>query len=109
MRAYGVKPKDHGCCPGHDKFPTETYREALSTMKMLEELRQVVADPVFSEGRQTTAYLNRFVYRSAGIEVLDAGTQTTVQDYPGRVGYWDVGVPPSGPFDSLALRLVESR
>ena len=33
-----------------------------------------------------------------------AGTQTTVQDYPGRLGYWHVGVPPSGPMDELAFR-----
>jgi len=32
--------------------------------------------------------------------------QTTVQDYPGRVGYWAVGVPPSGPMDHLAFRLA---
>src|SRR5690606_13576843 len=37
--------------------------------------------------------------------VLSAGTQTTVQDYPGRLGYWAVGVPPSGPMDDRALRL----
>ena len=30
---------------------------------------------------------------------------TTVQDYPGRIGYWEVGVPPSGPMDLLAFRL----
>ena len=30
---------------------------------------------------------------------------TTVQDFPGRCGYWDVGVPPSGPFDSRSFRL----
>ena len=71
----------------------------------LDYLRQIAADAVFAAGRQTTAHLNRFEYRSAGIDVLDGGTQTTVQDWPGRVGYWDVGVPPSGPFDSLALRL----
>jgi urea carboxylase len=29
-----------------------------------------------------------------------------VQDWPGRLGYWDVGVPPSGPMDALALRLA---
>ena len=34
------------------------------------------------------------------------GTQTTVQDYPGRVGYWNVGVPPSGPMDHLSLRIA---
>ena len=31
------------------------------------------------------------------------GTQTTVQDYPGRLGYWDVGVPPSGPMDDAGV------
>ncbi|HCH78398.1 MAG TPA: urea carboxylase, partial [Pseudomonas sp.] len=36
---------------------------------------------------------------------ISAGTQTTVQDFPGRLGYWAVGVPPSGPMDSRALRL----
>jgi hypothetical protein len=30
MRAYGVQPKDHGCCPGHDKFPPDTYRSRRS-------------------------------------------------------------------------------
>ncbi len=28
---------------------------------------------------------------------------TTVQDLPGRLGYWHVGVPPSGPFDPVSL------
>ncbi|MBN2702316.1 MAG: urea carboxylase, partial [Methylothermaceae bacterium] len=71
----------------------------------LDYLREVVADPVLDRGEQTTAWLNAFDYRGRGIEVLAAGTQTTVQDWPGRLGYWDVGVPPSGPFDELALRL----
>jgi len=39
------------------------------------------------------------------IEIIDGGIYTTVQDYPGRVGYWGVGVPPSGPMDSLAFRI----
>ncbi|MDM4772130.1 urea carboxylase [Solimonas sp. SE-A11] len=68
-------------------------------------LRQVLDEPSFVAGRATTATLGGFQYHAAGIEVLEAGTQTTVQDYPGRTGYWDVGVPPSGPYDSLALRL----
>jgi urea carboxylase len=41
-----------------------------------------------------------------GFEVLEGGIQTTIQDYPGRVGYWDVGIPPSGPMDQLAFRLA---
>ncbi len=40
------------------------------------------------------------------IEVIASGVQTTIQDYPGRRGYWNIGVPPSGPMDSLAFRLA---
>ncbi|MBV9756496.1 MAG: biotin-dependent carboxyltransferase [Alphaproteobacteria bacterium] len=45
---------------------------------------------------------------SAGgtIAVVEPGLQTTVQDYPGRLGLWRVGIPPSGPMDSLAFRLA---
>ena len=54
----------------------------------------------------TTSFLERVAYRPRAVEVLDPGTQTTVQDYPGRLGYWHVGVPPSGPMDALAFRLA---
>ncbi|MFT4083841.1 MAG: urea carboxylase [Nocardioides sp.] len=37
------------------------------------------------------------------IDVLVPGTLTTVQDLPGRTGYWNVGVPPSGPFDPVSF------
>ena len=40
------------------------------------------------------------------MEVLDGGPLTTVQDLPGRVGYWHVGVPPNGPMDDLSHRLA---
>lgn len=72
----------------------------------LEYLRQVLADEVFPAGEQITRYLNTFKYVPNTIDVLDAGVQTTVQDYPGRMGYWAVGVPPSGPMDHLAFRLA---
>jgi urea carboxylase len=71
----------------------------------LDYLRQVVADPVVAAGRQTTAHLATVDYRVAAIDVLAAGMQTTLQDWPGRVGYWDIGVPPSGPMDELSFRL----
>ncbi len=67
-------------------------------------LRQILAGDVFREGRQTTRYLNSFAYHPHTIDVLEPGVQTSVQDWPGRIGYWDVGVPPSGPMDDLALR-----
>lgn len=42
---------------------------------------------------------------TAKCTVLRPGMATTVQDYPGRTGYWQIGVPPSGPMDDLSLRL----
>jgi urea carboxylase len=54
----------------------------------------------------TTATLNSFAFAPRSIEVLAAGTQTSLQDWPGRIGYWDVGVPPSGPMDDLSFRLA---
>jgi urea carboxylase len=86
-------------------------REALDGVSVagietnLDYLRQVAVDAVLESGEQTTGYLGQFAYRPATVDVLAAGTQTTVQDYPGRQGYWDVGVPPSGPMDDLAFRL----
>ncbi len=71
----------------------------------LEFLRAVAASPVFTAGHITTRWLSAFSYRSDTMDVLVPGAQTTVQDYPGRIGYWDVGVPPSGPFDPLSFRL----
>ncbi len=69
-------------------------------------LRQVCAHPAFAAGGITTSFLRDFPYRRDAVEVLEPGTQTTVQDYPGRLGYWHVGVPPSGPMDSLSFRLA---
>jgi len=40
------------------------------------------------------------------ITVLEAGLETSVQDYPGRVGLGDLGFPASGPFDSWSFRLA---
>ena len=72
----------------------------------LEYLRQVVTDATFAQGRQTTSMLAGLVYRARAVEVIEPGVQTSVQDWPGRSGFWDVGVPPSGPMDALALRLA---
>jgi urea carboxylase len=72
----------------------------------LDYLKAVVASETFVSGGMTTASLGRFQVARRAFEVLDGGTQTTVQDYPGRLGFWHVGVPPSGPMDSLALRLA---
>ncbi|HEY9095482.1 MAG TPA: biotin carboxylase N-terminal domain-containing protein, partial [Hydrogenophaga sp.] len=72
----------------------------------LDYLRQVVRDPVFREGRQVTRFLSGFHYQPTTIDVLEPGVQTSVQDWPGRQGHWDVGVPPSGPMDAYAHRMA---
>jgi urea carboxylase len=69
-------------------------------------LVSVLDHPVFRAGEQTTALLDGHTLKRPTLEVLEPGTLTTVQDWPGRQGLWDVGVPPSGPMDSRALRFA---
>jgi len=38
------------------------------------------------------------------LEVLEGGLQTTVQDWPGRQGYLDLGMYPAGPMDMRSFR-----
>lgn len=71
-----------------------------------EYLRAILAEPAFRAGRHDTRLLNSLKFRSATIEVLQPGTHTSVQDWPGRQHHWDVGVPPSGPMDALAFRIA---
>lgn len=64
-----------------------------------------IADaPDYRAGGVTTQWLNDLAYTPDAVEVLEPGTYTTVQDWPGRLGLWHVGVPPSGPMDHFALR-----
>jgi urea carboxylase len=72
----------------------------------VEYLLALVRDDVLKQGKLFTRYLSEVSYAQSGVEVLLPGTQSTVQDYPGRTGYWDVGIPPSGPMDSVSLRLA---
>ncbi len=72
----------------------------------LDYLRQVIADSHFQAGTISTKFLNSFEYKPNTIDVLEPGTYTTIQDYPGRIGYWDIGVPPSGPIDHFAFRVA---
>jgi urea carboxylase len=68
-------------------------------------LRQILTDTPFASGSPWTRCLEGLAYRARTFEVVVGGTQTTVQDWPGRLGHWAVGVPPSGPMDDRALRL----
>jgi urea carboxylase len=69
-------------------------------------LKRILDSEAFRSARHTTGFLNGFRYTAQTIDVLSPGVQTTIQDYPGRTGYWSIGVPPSGPMDGLSFRLV---
>ncbi len=68
-------------------------------------LRQVLEHDDVIAGRVHTRLLDMIEYQPNSIDVLVAGTLTSIQDFPGRLGYWHVGVPPSGPFDDWSFRL----
>jgi urea carboxylase len=69
----------------------------------LRHLRQIVRAERFTAGRLTTRTLETLPLDLRCIEVVESGTLTTVQDLPGRQGYWHVGIPPSGPMDALSF------
>ncbi|WP_329370119.1 5-oxoprolinase/urea amidolyase family protein [Streptomyces sp. NBC_01483] len=68
-------------------------------------VRAALADPSFRRATHSTATLAEVTDPTQRIEVVSGGTLTTVQDWPGRTGYWQVGVPPCGPMDDLSFRL----
>ncbi|HGY5699465.1 TPA: biotin carboxylase N-terminal domain-containing protein, partial [Serratia marcescens] len=92
----------------------EKLRVALAATRLhgiatnLDYLRQVIATPQFQRGEVWTRLLDDVGFQPHCLEVLQPGTYSSVQDYPGRLGYWDIGVPPSGPMDDFAFRLANS-
>ncbi|MDB6078244.1 MAG: urea carboxylase, partial [Akkermansiaceae bacterium] len=83
---------------------SRTYVAGISTN--LDYLRQIAGSALFAKAEVYTGALAMFEYHAPVIEVIKPGTYTTIQDYPGRIGYWDIGVPPSGPMDDYAFRLA---
>jgi urea carboxylase len=74
----------------------------------LQYLRQVIASQGFAKAEIHTKWLATFPYVAATVDVLEPGTQSSIQDFPGRTGYWSIGVPPSGPMDDRAFRLANT-
>ena len=68
-------------------------------------LRQALNTPSFNSASMTTHSLESMDYTPCSVDVLEGGAYTTLQSWPGRQGYWSVGVPPSGPMDDLSFRL----
>ncbi|MFC7047967.1 urea carboxylase [Emcibacter nanhaiensis] len=83
---------------------TETTISGLTTN--LEWLKEVVSLSEVVEGKATTRTLEKVAFQPQAMRILSGGPSTTVQDAKGRLGYWHVGVPPSGAMDFLSLRLA---
>lgn len=82
---------------------SETRMYGLTTN--LQYVQALLQEADFQRGLMHTRMLNGFAPAERALEVLDGGVQTTVQDWPGRTGYWNVGVPPCGPMDPLSFRI----
>ncbi|KIS26007.1 urea carboxylase [Arthrobacter sp. SPG23] len=68
-------------------------------------LRSVTGLDVVRAAAHSTSTLDSVGDPEPRITVERPGLQTSVQDWPGRTGLWQVGVPPSGPMDDLSFRL----
>jgi urea carboxylase len=69
-------------------------------------VQAILNGPMSNDGQLFTNDLAELKIQSPTFTVLSGGTQTTIQDYPGRQHHWHVGVPPSGPMDGLSFRLA---
>jgi urea carboxylase len=67
-------------------------------------LRAIAASDLLASGKVATTALRDFPYAPPGVEVLSPGAQSSLQELPGRLGLWHVGVPPSGPMDAASFR-----
>ncbi|KAK9465764.1 hypothetical protein V1512DRAFT_265321 [Lipomyces arxii] len=74
----------------------------------IDYLRSIASSELFATGAVSTRLLDSWEYNAKAIELLAPGSYTTVQDYPGRIKLWHIGVPPSGPMDDYAFRLANT-
>jgi urea carboxylase len=65
---------------------------------------EILGLPDFTAGTMTTRTLANFTFQPRSIAVLDGGAQSSLQSLPGRLGFWEVGIPPSGPMDDKNFR-----
>lgn len=70
----------------------------------LDYLRAIAASELLASGKVATTALRTFPFVPDVIEVIAPGAQSSVQELPGRLGLWHVGVPPSGPMDEKHFR-----
>lgn len=83
---------------------TDTVLYGIETNR--DYLVAILSNDLCQAGKLLTNSLEKISAASNTFQVMQAGTQTTVQDYPARSDLWHVGVPPSGPMDNLNFRLA---
>ena len=67
-------------------------------------LRAIANSELLASGKVATTALRNFSFTPDIIEVLAPGAQSSIQELPGRLGLWHVGVPPSGPMDERSFK-----
>ncbi|HEY0236766.1 MAG TPA: urea carboxylase [Afipia sp.] len=72
----------------------------------LDYLRAVASSDAFRSGRVATKVLADFSPAMRTVDVIAPGAQSGLQELPGRLHLWHVGVPPSGPMDERSFRLA---
>ena len=70
----------------------------------LDYLKAIAASDLLASGHVATTALKDFVFLPDVVEVVSPGAQSSLQELPGRLGLWHVGVPPSGPMDERSFR-----
>ena len=72
----------------------------------LSYLEEISKKDFFIDSTFYTKVLDSFEYKPYKVDIIKSGTMTTIQDYPARQGFWNVGIPPSGAMDNLTPRLL---
>ncbi|CUX70371.1 MULTISPECIES: urea carboxylase [Agrobacterium] len=70
----------------------------------LDYLKAIAGSDLFQTGNVATTALKDFSFVPDVVEVIAPGAQSSLQELPGRLGLWHVGVPPSGPMDERSFR-----
>ncbi|MFG1241228.1 urea carboxylase [Xanthobacter sp. V7C-4] len=70
----------------------------------LQYLRAIAESDLLASAKVATTALKDFAFRPESVEVLVPGAQSSLQELPGRLHLWHVGVPPSGPMDEYSFR-----
>jgi urea carboxylase len=87
------------------KLRSVLERTAISGIETnLSYLRAIAESDLLASGKVATTALRDFAFVPDVIEVIAPGAQSSVQELPGRLGLWHVGVPPSGPMDPRSFR-----